>query len=184
MKKNIVVILCLLFSMSGCCMSRVEAFAEAEYSIYYSEEDVSFYKHCYDVALGHMDKETELDPEGYYKRYATEHQSMPEAIKEREKQNWMLFVWPDEQDISRENAIVLSYAALEQLGGIERQMLSRYYTQAVLVDTDADKHVWRVWCMLALDHYDSAATEYEVFIDARSGEIIRFEVYEKENPVG
>ena len=94
-----------------------------------------------------MDKETELDPEGYYKRYAAEHQSLPEEIKEREKQNWMLFVWPDEQDISRENAIVLSYAALEQLGGIDRQMLSQYYTQAVLVDTDQDKHVWRV-CMV------------------------------------
>ena len=184
MKKHIVVILCLLFSMSGCCMPSFEAFAEADYSVYYSEEDVSFYKHCYDVALVHMDKETELDPEGYYKRYAAEHQSLPEEIKEREKQNWMLFIWPDEQDILRENAIVLSYAALEQLGGIDRQMLSQYYTQAVLVDTDQDKHVWLVWCMLAFDYYDPASTEYEVFIDAKSGEIIRFEIHEKENSVG
>lgn len=38
--------------------------------------------------------------------------------------------------------------------------------------------------MLAFDYYDSAATEYEVFIDAKSGEIIRFEVHEKENSVG
>ena len=184
MKKQIVAILCLLFSMSGCCMPSFEAFAEAEHSVYYSEEDVSFYKHCYDVALVHMDKETELDQEGYYRRYAAEHQSLPEEIKEREKQNWMLFVWPDEQDIPRENAIVLSYAALKQLGGIDRQMLSQYYTQAVLVDTDQDKHVWRVWCMLAFDYYDPAATEYEVFIDAKNGEIIRFEVHTKENSVG
>ena len=38
--------------------------------------------------------------------------------------------------------------------------------------------------MLAFDYYDPAATEYEVFIDAKSREIIRFEVYTGENSVG
>ena len=182
MNKHIVVILCILASLL--CTPSTSVFAEAEYSVHCSEEDVLFYKHCYDVALVHMDKETELDPEGYYKLYAAEHQRLPEEIKEREKQNWMLFVWPDEQDILRENAIVLSYAALEQLGGIERQMMSQYYTQAVLVATDEDKHVWRVWCMLAFDYYDSTSTQYEVFIDAKSGEIIRFEEHTEGNSVG
>jgi len=160
------------------------AMGETDYSVYCDEEDVLFYKHCYDVALVHMDRKTELDPEGYYKRYAAEHQRLPEEIKERERQNWMLFVWPDEQDIPRENAIVLSYAALEQLGGVERQTLSRYYTQAVLVDTNEDRHVWRVWCMPASDDYDPASTQYEVFIDAGNGEIIGFEVSAADHGAG
>lgn len=38
--------------------------------------------------------------------------------------------------------------------------------------------------MLAFDYYDPAATEYEVFIDAKSGEIIKFEVHTGEKAVG
>ena len=106
MKKQIVAILCLLFSMSGCCMPSVKAFAEAEHSVYYSEEDISFYKHCYDVALVHMDKETELDPEGYYKRYAAEHHSLPDEIKEREKQNWGCYLYGRMSRISTERTLL------------------------------------------------------------------------------
>ena len=38
--------------------------------------------------------------------------------------------------------------------------------------------------MLAFDYYDPTAVAYEVFIDAKSREIIRFEVYTGEKAVG
>ena len=179
MKRGLFLLCVLLLTLNGAA-----AMAETDYAVDYDEEDVLFYKHCYDVSVVHTDKGTQNDPDGYYKHWAAEHQDCSEEQIEIEKRDGLHVVWPDAQDVPRKDVIILSYAAMEQLGGVEREILWHYYTEAVLVISQEDTHVWKVWCMLVADYYDPAIPQYEVFIDAHSGEMIDFKVHTADQAVG
>ena len=115
MKRCLFLLCALLLTLNGAA-----AMAETDYSVNYDEEDALFYKHCYDVSVAHTDKGTQNDPDGYYKHWAAEHQDCPEEQIEIEKRDGLHVVWPDAQDVPRKDVIILSYAAMEQLGGVER----------------------------------------------------------------
>ncbi len=128
-----------------------------------AEEKRDFYLDCYQTALDFVIDDFG-DPNEQY-----------QTVVERSNGWWG---YPDEGEVSREEAIALAYAALETHLGISEDDLCLYYALPWLDIQTKDVHEWRVGMNRTLHTYRFTFHRgFFVYINAENGWITHIERY-------
>lgn len=126
-------------------------------------DNLNFYTSCYENALGYLIEEIGDREEQYT------------ILVEEGQGRWG---YPDDNDISREMAISIAYAALQEYIGIEDEELSLYFADPWLDVQSYGAHEWMVRINRVLHTYRFYnSSGYYVYINADDGLISQIRRY-------
>lgn len=131
------------------------------------QEHSGYYGECYNDALKHMDESIQKDPEAPYRE-----------MVEGSRHYKHIWGFPREDEVSRIEAILLAYAALEECVGICHEELAEYYADAWFNIEFEDSHEWRVIInSVTTSEMGFGSSGYYVYIDGTDGMIMEIERY-------
>ena len=176
--KKLFIFLALLVLASSAC-AETKTIHSAPMIISYSPEDALFYEACYQNALTNMVEPDRSDPELAYHTQAEYCDSQHESVRKLMAKENNLWGLAGEEDIPRNEAMTIGYAALEQIAEVPRKELHMYYTDAWMNVSDPDRPIWKVHCSLSAFYrsQNENADSYHVYVDSRTGEVLCVEVY-------
>lgn len=128
-----------------------------------AQKNMEFYISCYDNALSYLIEDIGDREEQY------------QLLVEEGKGWWG---YPDDDDVSREMAISLAYAALQEYIGIEDEDLYFYFADPWLDVQTYDYHEWTVRLNRVIKTYKYYNSHgYYVYINAENGLISKIRYY-------
>lgn len=155
------------------------AFAEtplldAPMMLEYTQEDQVFYEACFEHARQNMPDPDRSDPEYVYRNQAKYCEELGKGGRAYFAGQNMLWGLACDGDIPRDMALMIGYAALEQIVQMPREEMNRYYADAWMNISKPEQRIWQVHMSMAADYrrLQQDADSYIVYVDAGTGGIV------------
>lgn len=177
--KKVFALIVLLICYSSVAHAEREILQSTPTIISCSAEDALFYYECYNNARNNMCEPDKSDPELGYRTQAEYCNSVHESVRGLMAKNNELWGLASSNDLPRDEAITIGYAALEQIANVTRETMHMYYAEAWMNVSDPDRPIWKTMYSLATFYrrQNENADSFDIYIDSRTNEVLRVESY-------